>query len=466
KAKRLVLEATNRGDGRVTWDSGIPSGIRTWYMDAVHGDLCSEEDHFDAIADLLTTGTTTRLSTSQPVQRGTGEIVTLIEPEQPLYPDEAMLRAQVLGGSVRRRAPPSADVAKVNVRVLHADLAFSSYPVMVGHYTVDTIISAEKALDRSLGGQLSQRLALGLYPGPPLSNALFVNPDLRKNNEAVPKGAIVVGLGMPGLLSCSQLADTLTRAIVEYAVAWTSQALPTYGKLGGELGLSALLVGSGMGGVEVPDAVAACLRAVVQANESLAAASHEARIATLEFIELYRDRAYETIASFKKVEDGEPSLAAHFNFNRNMSKASGGRERLYYSEAGGWWHRIHIEGSDREGSNRKDLKFSATTRKARGDQQKLTVQRQPIDDFIKQAIGSSAYNRGISRSLFELLLPNDFKDGSLSEDNVVLLLDAESARYPWELLEDPLSNRGQQGPFICNHGLLRQLIQHADPAPP
>ena len=466
KAKRLVLEATNRGDGRVTWDSGIPSGIRTWYMDAVHGDLCSEEDHFDAIADLLTTGTTTRLSTVQPVQRGTGEVVSLIEPEQPLYPDEAMLRAQVLGGSVRRQAPPSADVAKVNVRVLHADLAFSSYPVMVGHYTGDTIISAEKALDRSLAGQLSQRLSLGLYPGPPLSNALFVNPELRKNHDAVPKGAIVVGLGMPGLLSSSQLADTLTRAIVEYAVAWTSQDLPTYGQVGKQLGLSALLVGSGLGGVEVPDAVAACLRAVVQANESLAAASHEARIATLEFIELYRDRAYETIASFKKVEDGEPSLAAHFNFNRNMSKASGGRERLYYSEAGGWWHRIHIEGSDREGSNRKDLKFSATTRKARGDQQKLTVQRAPIDDFIRQAIGSSAYNRGISRSLFELLLPNDFKDGSLSEDNVVLLLDAESARYPWELLEDPLSNRGQQGPFICNHGLLRQLIEPADNVPP
>jgi pimeloyl-ACP methyl ester carboxylesterase len=466
QAKRLVLEATNRGDGRVTWDSGIPSGIRTWYMDAVHGDLCSEEEHFAAIQDLLATGTTTRLSTDQPVQRGTGEIIALVEPSQPLYPDEPMLRAQVLGGSVRRRAPPSADVAKVNVRVLHADLAFSSYPVMVGHYTGDTIISAEKALDRSLGGQLSQRLALGLYPGPPLSNALFVNPELRKNNDAVPKGAIVVGLGMPGLLSSSQLADTLTRAIVEYAVAWTSQALPTYGQTGNQLGLSALLVGSGMGGVEVPDAVAACLRSVVQANEALAAASHAARIATLEFIELYRDRAYETIASFKKVEAGEPSLAGHFNFNRTMSKASGGRERLYYSEAGGWWHRIHIEGADREGSNRKDLKFSATTRKARGDQQKLTVQRQPIDDFIRQAIGSSAYNRGISRSLFELLLPNDFKDGSLSEDNVVLLLDAESARYPWELLEDPLSNRGQQGPFICNHGLLRQLIEPAENVPP
>ena len=467
ESKRLVLEATNRGDGRVTWDSGIPGGgIRTWYMGAIHGDLCSEERHFDAILDLLMTGTTTRLPTSQPVQRGTGEVLTLIEPPQPLYPDEAMLRAQVLGASVRRRELPRADVAQVNVRVLHAHLAFASYPVMVGHYMGDTIISAEKALDAKLGGQLSQRLALGLYPGLALTNALFVNAELKRNRDSVPKGAIVVGLGMPGLLSASQLSDTLARALIEYAVAWQSQGLPTYGLAANQLGVSALLIGSGMGGVEVPDAVAACLRAVVQTNESLAAAKHPARIATLEFIELYRDRAYETIASFKRIDAEEPSLAGHFTFDADISPASGARERPYYSEEGGWWHRIHIEGVDNAGNIRSELKFSATTRKARGDQQSLRVQREPIDDFIREAIGSSAYNRGISRSLFELLLPNDFKDGSLSEDNVVLLLDAESARYPWELLEDPLSNRGQSEPFISNHGLLRQLVEPADNAPP
>lgn len=459
KDKRLVLEATNRGDGRVTWDSGIPTGIRTWYMDAIHGDLCSTEKCFDAIADLLMTGTTTRLPTTQPVQRGAGEVISTIEPTEPLYPDEVTLSAQLLGASPRRRVATKTLGAQVGVRVVHGDLAYASYPVMVGHYSGDTIISAEKALDKSLRGQLSQRLQLGLYPGPLSTNAIFVNPQLRKNGRTVPKGAIVVGLGMPGLLASSQLVQTLTRGLIEYVATWTSQGLPSNGSgASRELGVSALLIGSGMGGVETADSVAACLRAVLLANETLATAGHGARIATIEFIEVWQDRAYEAIVAFNKVEAEEPTLAGRLVFDRKLYRANGHRERQYFFEESGWWHRIHISGVDAGNLHRKGLQFSATTRKAQGSQQLLSVQRDQVDEFIEQAISSNEYDRATSRTLFELLLPNSFKDGSLAEDNLVLLVDEESAQYPWELLEDPLSSAGSQSePFICRHGLLRQL---------
>ncbi len=53
---RLVFHATSRGDGRVPWETGIPQGIKTWYLQASHGDLPSAEEGFDAITDLLRRG--------------------------------------------------------------------------------------------------------------------------------------------------------------------------------------------------------------------------------------------------------------------------------------------------------------------------------------------------------------------------------------------------------------------------
>ena len=61
----------------------------------------------------------------------------------------------------------------------------------------------------------------------------------------------------------------------------------------------------------------------------------------------------------------------------------------------------------------------------------------------------------MARTLFDLLLPNDLKESAPDQDNVVLLLDEESARYPWELLEDGL--REGRKPWVIEHGLLRQL---------
>ena len=89
----------------------------------------------------------------------------------------------------------------------------------------------------------------------------------------------------------------------------------------------------------------------------------------------------------------------------------------------------------------------------------LTTQRTLVDGFIRQAIQTTQHEEQLARTLFELLLPNEFKDASLDEDNVVLMVDDESAAYPWELLEDPLEGRGpdDRQPFSCRRGVLRQL---------
>ena len=110
-------------------------------------------------------------------------------------------------------------------------------------------------------------------------------------------------------------------------------------------------------------------------------------------------------------------------------------------------------------SSEKVLRFSAITRRARNEVRLLTTQRTLVDGFIRQAIQTTQHEEELARTLFELLLPNEFKDASLDEDNIVLMVDEESAAYPWELLEDPLEGRGpdDRQPFSCRRGVLRQL---------
>ena len=56
-------------------------------------------------------------------------------------------------------------VYPLRVSVLHSHLRQADYPVAIGDYRDDTIVSAEAALDVALGGRLSRRLDLDVYAG-------------------------------------------------------------------------------------------------------------------------------------------------------------------------------------------------------------------------------------------------------------------------------------------------------------
>ena len=88
--------------GRVPWDSGIPPGLKTWHMEAAHGDLSADENGFPAIADVLANGSTTRLATAPPVDRTAVEVFAMPRDTDAIYPDEASLQAAVLGAAAAR----------------------------------------------------------------------------------------------------------------------------------------------------------------------------------------------------------------------------------------------------------------------------------------------------------------------------------------------------------------------------
>ncbi|MCW5980146.1 MAG: CHAT domain-containing protein [Bryobacteraceae bacterium] len=443
--RRIVIVATSRGDGRVPWFSGIPSGMRAWYMNAGHGNLANFGPAFPAIRELLETGVTSLLPTAPPVPRDVQEFFE-IPIETPLvYPQRGDLEAAALGlePSVRRRP----ERKRIKAWVTHGNLAFAEHPVAVGHYEGDSIVAAEAHLDRTLDGQLSARRRLGLYPGPIGSAEVLLKPNSR------PEGAIVVGLGRVGELTPGGLITSFRHGILRFAVkaAETEQAA---GDRRREFGISTLLVGTGEGGITVHESIASILEAVRQANLALEVPENEedepVRIAKVEFVELFEDRAIQAAYALRRIAD-DASLGTAVDAESRLRRVPGRRQRLLFDPDARWWRRLQVTADGKTGL----LSFTALTDRARVEESNVEMQKALIDRFIQRSISDTRWDENLGKTLFELLLPNRLKERTPERRHLVLVVDEAAARYPWELLHD--STKGETEPYAIRSGLIRQL---------
>lgn len=447
--RRLRFRATWRGDGRVPWSSGPPTGVATWYLPAPHGQLAEHRPSFSALAELLETGRTDRLPMSPPApMRALEESFELPDDEPDLFPDTGELESAAVGFELR--VAPERPVEKVRLSVVHGNLSFARYPVAVGHYEGDMLVGAEAHMDARLDGRLRRRRELGLYPGRLESAEVLLQAEQR------PPGAVVVGLGKVGELSPGDLKATLSHALLQYALKVLESSdggAPTTGRRSARL--STLLIGSSEGGLPLADVVNSLLRAIEAANRELAKAKLDdrVRIEEIEILELYKDRAVEAARELQRAS-GEAGLAGLFEVGEEVRRVPGGRRRVFADAEASWWRRLQIRRSERDDS----LVFTALTDRARAEQSLLAPQRALLDGYIAQAMRSTAWSRESAGTLFELLVPNRLKEYAPDERRLVLVIDQDAARYPWELLSDPLAGEGEQ-PIAVRTAMIRQLIE-------
>ena len=447
-SERIVVTASPEGDGRVLWSSGRLPGVKTWYMPALHGDMADHEPAFPALKELIETGNTDKLPNVPPVPRGVPASFELHEEKTPIYPDTDTLIRTALG---KKRKVRTKELPKARLSVVHGNLAFARYPVMVGHYEGDTIISAEAHLDRTLDGRLRKRLRLGLYPGPIDTEIIVLDP------TAPSFGAIVIGLGQVGALSPGGLARAVSRGARAYAVAVAEdKSTPRQSSLG----LSVLLIGTSAGGFSTEDSLAAILRGIASANEVLTATEETeiSRIAELEIIELYEDRAIQAVRALQRMRT-DADLARHFDIDRNMVIATrhGCRRRVSFTEDPGWWQRVQIVEDDQS-----RLAFHLLTDRARTQAYLQPTQRTLVDGFIQDAIGQTSIDPAVAVTLFEMLVPNALKQRAPDRRDMVLIVNDAAARYPWELLQERPPNAKNNSneapqPLSVQAGMLRQL---------
>jgi hypothetical protein len=477
EAGRLRMVGTAHGDGTVSWASGRIGGIgQFFYMPAEHGDLPSTKEHFPALLDLLTSGTTARLATVPPATRA-------IEAPQPVSydagppsaDDPEMLGRQLLGASLRNRVPARRK-RRLEVRVQAKDLRFLAQPILVGQYERDPIAGPQALIDSELlDGDLSQRHGLGLYAGP-LGTATVVlrAPNAVERARGSLRGAIVTGLGpYDGGLSLGSLTEAVRAGALRYLL----HLVDVLGKGEREVSLATLLLGyNSSANLSVEASIEALVRGVMEANARFFETTRlNIRIARLDIVELYIDTAITAVYALRRMEARLAAAAERLQTqlvcNPALERGEGRRQRLFDGGGSSYWPRLIVTAADSRRPAAADadrapataladtLKYLYLGQRARAESQ--LHQRQPglIERLVQQQIGSTVWNEDFGRMLFQLMVPHDFKDLGRQLEQVVLVVDETTANLPWELMlaDDPTRDGGDKRPLALRTATVRQL---------
>jgi hypothetical protein len=386
--------------------------------------------------------------------------------------------AQPQAGTASNRKPHT-----LRVRVVHGDFRKSAgFPLVFGHYEDDTIVDVEAQVDEHVGGRLSQRYRLGVYPGA-LGSADVVR--LPGRHEQV---VLVVGLGLVGALTVDGLADGVTRAVLRYVAEAEDRGSPIPAQR--DKGLSFLLIGSNSPGLSIDDSVLGIVRGVLAANRTLrplGVGSSRSRRATrrleidaVEFVELYENRAESAARAASdllarlglQVEpDEQLDVAAHV-----VTGQGGQTTTPTVSGHLTWWRRILVRDKGHDG-----LHYLTLSDSARAEGAIIAPHRANVEHYVAALSGTMAHDDDAAATLFHLVLPNALKPRLSAERDVLLVFERaegvvwggpEAAggplpptHYPWELIGE--RRGGDVLPLALRVGLVRQLrVDDVRPAGP
>lgn len=442
----LYFLSTGEGDQSVTWATGIPPQMiakdQVYYSNVTHGALANERTLFTSISDILAHGATRLLSKVRPAVRGDEQVFPAM-PATDFDMSAAGVENTILGLSDTPAIQQSEE--PLNTSISQGDLTYAAYPVMLGHFTGDGVLYAEKALDHHLGGQLSRRHRLGLYPGLPGTSEVILN----SGN----KGAVVIGLGDPGKLTAYELARSVEQGVASYLLF-----MDTHPDAPGEIGISSLVIGCGYGGLSIETSVRAILQGILNANAKVQKLQDN-KIRPVTHVEFIEKLEHKALAAYYALNTLEHENNQTFNIriaNRKIKTLFGLERRSVIKDTEEWWNRINVKLATRQ-DNIKCLLFSSSTGAAREEQQQLNSTVDIIASLISEISTSGQWTTATAKAVFELLIPNDFKEQLKRQCNINWILDKDTAAYPWELLHDGLEDKL---PLAVSAGMIRQLATH------
>lgn len=467
------LEAHDAGDGRVTHVSAQLPGVRTWAVDASHGDLPEASRHFDAYLELLQQGVTQKLErVPDPATRGTAAVAALAiahtrrrpsrERSGAPTPEDRGLQAQVdegAGGS----APPS---AALSVCVYNGDLKFVRQPLMLGHYTSSLLTGTEAVVDQHIGGTMRQSLSMRQYPDVHGTHQFFGNCAAVDNPLQAPRPAsvVVVGLGPEGALRTSELTYTVRMGVLALSQRLVERSEGSESRFE----LAATLIGSGGAGISVGQAAQAIAQGVREADLALAELNARLqaqrppgrawpRVGQLSFVELYLNRASEAWSALQQQAESSPGQYALADAVRSGTGAlrrpvDGGYRGSHYD---------YIRALGTQGPRRDDrIAYTLDTRKrARTELMEQPLQARLLRRLVAQASTDQVGDPQIGRTLFNLLIPVDMGPFFGGSSEMLLQLDPTTAGIPWELLDTDVGEHGggQGLPWAIRAKLVRTL---------
>ncbi|MBL4663601.1 MAG: CHAT domain-containing protein, partial [Flavobacteriaceae bacterium] len=456
--KHLYFLYTSEGDQSVTWKLGIPKQLKeqnaVYYTNVSHGALANEPDIFKGIKEILEKGKTDLFRKTPPISRG--EIRSFrTEPDEDFDMFSNGLRNTLFGDS--NFSNIEATKAPLSVSVSRGDLRYSAYPLLAGHFLNDAVLYAEAAIDKYMEGKLSHKHELGLYPGEIGANALFKQKDSKIDDF---KGAIIVGMGEPDNLTSVELAKSVEQAVLNYVLS-----LKESEKEQEEIGLSALVMACGYGGLTIANSMRAIINGINGANIKIRKIEDAGYpiVGKLEFVERYANRALNCMYVLNDIIRGENKTYHNetkaFNIVLGYGKIKdllGIRKRIPMDNQSSWWNRISVKyvTGDKEKGEMDSMIFNASTKDSRVEENQLFSSTPLIDEFINEISIKNQWSPDTAKALFELLIPNPQKEHLKRKGHISWILDEKSASYPWELLQD---NSVDAKPLCINAGMIRQL---------
>jgi CHAT domain-containing protein len=448
KNYELVFEATGEGDGSVTWDTGIPKQLEShqiFYADTSHGELANDRNRFEAIKDILANGSTNRLSDKRPTSRAIQSVV-LVESTEVLSNDVNILAKNILGLNTNPIYQTKNNEAKseVKVTVKNGHLRYATYPILVGHFKDDGIVSAEYVINIMLNNKLSEREGFGLYPGNIGTNLVHLEDKMHDI------GVVVVGLGSVENLTPFLLSETIELGCLEYILSVCKQNNKTKND---KIGISTLLIGSNYANLSLNNSINAILEGIINANKKVKNMGINLPIiGEIEFIELYKDKADETFFTLNEIQ--KRNSFYHIELEHPLERVDGARSFLPLNSQKEWWRRITATVKTDEIKNSKYLAFSASSGRAMVELNESYTNLHIIDALLDDNKKQTNWDRELTKAIFELLIPNEFKISFRNQQNILLILDHKTASYPWELLN---YDENLEMPIVVSAGMIRQL---------
>lgn len=346
----------------------------------------------------------------------------------------------------------------LRVRVVHGSLEHAEFPVVVGHYQGMPLDGAEGAVDHCLDGLLRERLLLGAYAEQEGSAVSIAG-----GRGCAPPGALVLGLGPAGDVTAAKVARALTQAVLQHVLRVVGA-----GTAPKRVGLATVLVGANpLDGLSVQKSVAALLDGVVGAVEVLATSTRLrslAHVTTLEIVELYESRAQAALQEVKgfKLSAGSGTVVELRKEEKLVRRPGAKRGGIPADYSKGSWLRVDIRRAEPPPPPPKGyaaLELTSAARRASADRIVQRIETETVDALIAEAVTQTTPDAQIANTLYELLLPAELKQDVQDADNLLLLLEPATARYPWEALA-PRDDKGNPAPLALGAGMLRQF---ADP---
>jgi CHAT domain-containing protein len=467
KDGKLIFLATNQGDESVTWESGIPKGIldrnHFYYGNVTHGALSTEKKIFGAIEDILNQGKTGRLQNSLPKVRGDEKDFIAKEEEIfDLSEENALNTLLGLGGDreVRDHEVP------IQVKVCHGDLVFAEYPVLAGHFQFDSVLTTEKVIDAKLNGELTRLLGLGLYPGPIGTHQIVMAKDV-SNIDRHFKGTVVVGMGVPGELTPYQLMLTVSRGISRYLTIRNvregedqepqDEEFPSPGQKE-IMGISIIALANSYGGFSNDTSIRSIILGIQDANRNIRKA-YDGKVKVIEeieIIELFHDRALSILRTVKNLEQDE---SREYNISvphLSLIKKVGRLSRIPFDNTTDWWTRIKVTEESPRGEHQsfaKKIRMAMATTGASEKEVPLQANVKNIETLLEGMTHRNQYEPEIAKTMFELLIPFEFKEDLKRQNNITWVVDKRTANFPWEMLQEDLNGL----PLCIHSGMVRQL---------